>query len=139
MPKRATATALPLDITFSSEVPLHRQLYSVLKRAILDGRLRAGSRLPSTRTIAEAVHVSRTTVLNAFEQLSAEGYLQGKVGSGTRVALCIPGDLGKRARRVRSRSAHSTARLSKRGRIPRGADLSFLRTSARPLRPGEPE
>src|SRR6184192_1481075 len=51
-----------------------------------------GARLPSTRNLANELMVSRTTVLNAFEQLIFEGYLEGRVGSGTKVSACIPGD-----------------------------------------------
>src|ERR1700724_2475526 len=104
MSKRATGTVLEVEINFSSDAPLHRQLYTAVKRAILDGRLRPGTRLPSTRVTAEDLRISRTTVLNAFDQLSAEGYLEGQVGSGTRVASYVPGDLAKRAQRTRLRS-----------------------------------
>ena len=139
MPKRTSATVLEVDIHFSNNAPLHRQLYSAVKRAILDGRLRPGTRLPSTRIIAEDFRVSRTTVLNAFDQLSAEGYLEGKVGSGTRIASYVPGDLRKQALRTQLRSSHSKPRISQRAHFSPNADLSFLRTSARPLRPGQPE
>src|SRR3984893_18357605 len=103
MSKRATGTVLEVEINFSSDAPLHRQLYTAVKRAILDGRLRPGTRLPSTRIIAEDLRISRTTVLNAFDQLSAEGYLEGKIGSGTRVASYVPGDLKELAARTQAR------------------------------------
>ena len=139
MPKRALGTVLEMDINFSGRSPLHRQLYAALKGAILDGRLRPGSPVPSTRIIAADLRISRTTVLNAFDQLSAEGYLDGRVGSGTRVASCVPGDLAKQTQRNRLRSSHAEARVSQRAHLHPTADLSFLRTSARPLRPGQPE
>ena len=139
MPKRAMGTVLQMDINFSGRSPLHRQLYVAVKSAILDGRLRPGTRLPSTRVIAVDLRISRTTVLNAFDQLSAEGYLDGKVGSGTRVASYVPGDLAKQAQRTRLRSSHSKAKVSQRAHLHPNGDLSFLRTSARPLRPGQPE
>jgi GntR family transcriptional regulator / MocR family aminotransferase len=135
MSKRASATVMEIDVHFSGSVPLHRQLYTALKSAILDGRLRPGTRLPSTRTVAQDIGVSRTTVLNAFDQLAAEGYLEGKVGSGTRVPIYVPGDL--KARRPRPLSSHAWA--SQRAHIPSNGDLSFLRTAPRPLRPGQPE
>src|ERR687886_785266 len=74
-------------------VPLYRQLYDGLRRAILDGQLRAGTRLPSTRELAIDLGVSRNTVMNAFEQLLAEGYVEGQVGSGTYVSRALPDDL----------------------------------------------
>ena len=139
MSKRATATVLQIDMKFSGGLPLHRQLYAEVKRAILEGRLRPETRLPSTRIIAEDLGISRTTVLNAFDQLSAEGYLDGKVGSGTRVSSYLPGDLAKQARRIQVRSAHTKVKVSQRARLRSSANLSFLRGAARPLRPGQPQ
>lgn len=66
---------------------LHRQLYRALRAAILDGRLAAGMRLPGTRALARELGVSRNTVLQATEQLIAEGYATGRARSGTFVAL----------------------------------------------------
>lgn len=80
--------ALPLDHT--SPVALHRQLCDRLREAILQGQLVAGTRLPGTRTLAEELGVSRNTVINAFEQLLAEGYVSGKIGAGTYVACTLP-------------------------------------------------
>ncbi len=71
----------PLDQT--AAVPLHKQLYERFRDAILNGRLSTGSRLPSTRELALHLGVSRNTVMTAFEQLLAEGFLTGKVGAGT--------------------------------------------------------
>src|SRR6266496_465049 len=139
MPKHAAGTVLELEIKFSNDEPLHRQLYNAVKLAILQGRLRPGTRLPSTRLIAGDLRISRTTVLNAFDQLSAEGYLQGKVGSGTRVASYVPGDLAKLLQRSQHHPLASMGKISRRGHIPAYADLSFLPPSARPLRPGQPE
>ena len=58
--------------------------------AILSGQLKASVQLPSTRTLASELGVSRNTVLLAYEQLLAEGYIHGKVGSGTTVASVLP-------------------------------------------------
>lgn len=66
--------------------PHYGQLVRALKAAILDGRLAAGARLPATRALADDLGVSRNTVLAAYEQLGAEGYLDGRVGSGSYVA-----------------------------------------------------
>lgn len=73
--------------------PLHRQLYEALRAAILGGRLPAGSRLPATRGLAARLAISRNTVLEAYAQLLAEGYVEGRVGSGTYVARVLPEDL----------------------------------------------
>jgi len=74
----------------NSSEPLHRQLYDELRRAILSGRLTPGSRLPASREMAIATKLSRNTVLAAYDQLMAEGYIEGRAGSGTYVARAIP-------------------------------------------------
>ncbi|MFC5436343.1 PLP-dependent aminotransferase family protein [Rhodanobacter umsongensis] len=66
--------------------PHYAQLTRAMKAAILDGRMVAGSRLPPTRVLAHELELSRTTVLAAYEQLRAEGYIDGRVGSGSYVA-----------------------------------------------------
>jgi GntR family transcriptional regulator/MocR family aminotransferase len=81
-------TALHLDAT--SSVPLFRQLYDAIKQAILDGRIGSGIQLPPTRELANLLHISRQTVLNAYTQLTAEGYLSGAVGRGTFVSKHLP-------------------------------------------------
>ena len=65
---------------------MHRQLYSTFRTAILDGVFAPGTRLPSTRALADDLGVSRTTVLQAFERLVSEGYATARSGAGTRVA-----------------------------------------------------
>ncbi len=79
-----------LSVDRSSATPLHRQIYDGLRRAILDGLLRAGQRVPSTRTLAAELDVSRLPVLSAYEQLLHEGYLAGRSGSGTFVSAALP-------------------------------------------------
>ncbi|MCD2517120.1 PLP-dependent aminotransferase family protein [Massilia sp. G4R7] len=80
--------AIPLDR--SGSTPLFRQLYARLKDAILQGALVPGARLPATRELARQLRVSRQTVLGAYEQLTAEGYLRGGVGQGTFVDTALP-------------------------------------------------
>ena len=89
---------LPLDRSIG--VPIFRQIYDGLRRAILDGRLRPGQRIPSTRSLAVDLGVSRLPVLNAYEQLLHEGYLVGRTGSGTFVTREIPDHL-LRSRTIR--------------------------------------
>lgn len=78
--------------------PLYKQIYETLRAAILSGRLPSGTRLPATRAFAHELGVSRITVVNAFEQLAAEGYLVGRHGDGTYVAPQLPEDLPDAAR-----------------------------------------
>jgi GntR family transcriptional regulator/MocR family aminotransferase len=72
---------------------MHLQIYRHLRAMVLTGTLPSGSRLPSTRSLAEDLGVSRTTVLAAYDQLLSEGYIEGQVGSGTRIARHLPDDL----------------------------------------------
>ncbi|GGA47421.1 PLP-dependent aminotransferase family protein [Dyella nitratireducens] len=66
--------------------PLYDQLTRALKASILDGRIPAGTQLPPTRELAQELEISRTTVLAAYEQLRAEGFIDGRVGSGSFVS-----------------------------------------------------
>jgi GntR family transcriptional regulator / MocR family aminotransferase len=69
---------------------LHEQVYRAIRLSILHGKMRPGVRLPSTRSLGRQLGISRTTVLSAYEQLAAEGYLTGRPGSGTYVSREIP-------------------------------------------------
>src|SRR6266540_3315529 len=80
-------------ISLHPDIPLYQQLYAHLQTAVLSGDLKPGTRLPSTRALAIQLNVSRNTVLNAYQQLIAEGYLDGMVGNGTFVARILPDHL----------------------------------------------
>ncbi len=80
----ADLTMVRLDS--ASGVPLYRQLSEEVRRAISDGTLVAGARLPATRVLMKDLDVSRNTVLAAFRQLIADGHLSAKRGSGVYVA-----------------------------------------------------
>ncbi|MGI9036249.1 MAG: PLP-dependent aminotransferase family protein [Pyrinomonadaceae bacterium] len=73
-----------------SEIPLYRQIYDAIRRSILSGEFHSGRQLPSTREMAKQLSVSRLTVVNAYDQLLAEGYLESKRGAGTFVAEHLP-------------------------------------------------
>lgn len=88
--------ALPLEfftLERGSPTPLYQQLYAEARQAILTGRLAPGTRLPPTRVLADQLGVSRSTIINAYELLLSEGYLDGLTGSGTFVATTIPESL----------------------------------------------
>ncbi|HEY9514107.1 MAG TPA: PLP-dependent aminotransferase family protein [Gemmatimonadaceae bacterium] len=99
MAKRTTTLALALPPRVPG-TPAYRWLCIALRSAILDGRLRPGARLPATRDLAMQYGLSRGTIVSAFEQLKAEGYLQGNVGSGTYVNEILPDDLLHVARKA---------------------------------------
>ena len=89
MAKQTTTFGLALSPR-SPGVPAYQWLYSSLRAEILDGRLRPGTRLPSTRDLASQYSLARGTIVNAFEQLESEGYIDGSVGSGTYVSKVLP-------------------------------------------------
>lgn len=77
---------LLVELDRDAQEPLHRQLASGLRDAIRTGRLAPATRLPSTRVLAADLGVSRRLVVDAYSQLTAEGFLLSTHGSGTRVA-----------------------------------------------------
>jgi GntR family transcriptional regulator / MocR family aminotransferase len=105
------------DLDRNSEIPLHTQLYVGLRDSILDGRLRPGASMPSTRDLPSMLGVSRNTVLAAYQTLQAEGFIEPRVGSGTYVTLAIPDHCLRASTAHRSVSTASTQRprLSTRG------------------------
>ncbi|HEU0028560.1 MAG TPA: PLP-dependent aminotransferase family protein [Ktedonobacterales bacterium] len=86
MRRRALDLLITLDRSGTASEGLTRQIYTCLREAILTGRLRAGDRLPPSRAMAQELGVARLTVATAYDWLSAEGYVAGRVGAGTYVA-----------------------------------------------------
>src|SRR6266702_667834 len=89
-------------------------LYEALRTEILEGRLHPGARLPATRDLARQYGLARGTIVNAFEQLKSEGYIEGSVGSGTHVNRILPDELLQVPREHRSgpRAPHTPIRVS---------------------------
>lgn len=73
-----------------SPVPCYQQIYAALRQKILTGHLMPRQRLPSTRALAKILGVARATVVQGYDQLLCEGYLQTAVGSGTYVCDQLP-------------------------------------------------
>nr|WP_272954624.1 PLP-dependent aminotransferase family protein [Kribbella sandramycini] len=74
----------------SGSLPLHLQLAEQFRAAVLDGRLQAGHRLPSTRDLAKQLSVARAVAQAAYDQLQAEGWIEGRTGAGTFVTDVAP-------------------------------------------------
>jgi len=113
-----------LPIERSSKTPLHRQIYDGLRKAILEGMLRPGQRVASTRALAAELGVSRLPVLTAYEQLLHEGYIEGRPGSGTFVCAAPPD------RMLRARDEQRPPRPKRRAarrRVPLGRDEGGIR------------
>jgi GntR family transcriptional regulator / MocR family aminotransferase len=107
---------VPLVIPLSkSGESLSRQIYSWLRKSILTADLAPGERLPSTRDLADQLGVSRTVTVLAYEQLLAEGFVEGRAGSGTYVAR------GLTTSRPAASSRNAHLRLSRYGSIAAAA------------------
>src|ERR1700691_5574882 len=112
--KKVASGVLPvIAVDRKAAKALHRQIYDAYRAAIVDGSLRRGQRIPSTRVLASELGVSRFPVLNAYAQLLAEGYFESRVGAGTVVSSSLPEQLA------------STE--------PRGARFAATRSGPRPV------
>ncbi len=100
----------PLGIALdpSSPLPLHRQIGAQVRRAILEGRLKPGTRLPSSRLLAQDLDCARGTVVLALDQLVAEGYVVGQPGSAMAVAANLPDEMLYAPRTPALRASAST-------------------------------
>jgi GntR family transcriptional regulator / MocR family aminotransferase len=103
-------------ITFDGDEssPMYRRLYDWFRSAILTGELRPGQKIPSSRYLASELRVSRITILGAFQQLSAEGYIESSAGSGTYVAKSIPDQVTRLGLGNRRASLGQTVRSGSR-------------------------
>lgn len=79
------STFFETNLDPDADAPFYRQLHGALRDAILGGRLKPGERLPSSRALGASLGCSRNTVTEAYDLLIAEGYLEGRVGSGSYV------------------------------------------------------
>ena len=93
MKKTGSGLSPLISVDRKAAKPLHSQVYDAFRSAILGRNLRAGERIPSTRSLASELRISRMPVLNAYAQLLAEGYFESRVGSGTFVSSSLPGQL----------------------------------------------
>lgn len=128
-----------VDLERSAPVSLYRQIYEQLRGAILDGRLPAGTRVPSSRAMAAQLGVARNTVLAAVEQLAAEGFLEAKQGAGTLVSAQLSAELTRAARKRTSakRPAYVLSAAGKRlASICRASDGG---ETPEPFLPGIPD
>ena len=71
-----------LKLDRNDKDPIYFQIYRQFKEQIISGELKTGERLPATRALCQEYHLSRNTVLYAYQQLESEGFISSKVGSG---------------------------------------------------------
>ena len=144
---RGGSAPLLIALDRRTHVPLQRQVYASIRQTILDGQLAAGTRLPASRTLADDLGISRTTVVLAYESLRAEGYIIGRGSAGSFVASV-------RDEQPKTRQARHVGHVRRTGN-PRDAALDTatqravalataargspnVRASAVPFRTGEP-
>jgi GntR family transcriptional regulator/MocR family aminotransferase len=132
MPRRPVPTP-PFVIPLVQDTgrTLRWRIHQGFKNAILTGQLEAGAHLPSTRTLADSLGVSRSTVVEAFDQLAAEGFLDRRAGSGTYVSQQV----ATLRATERVGSAHSTRQPAQRAKA--GTRLNSVQP--RPFSPCEPD
>src|SRR3569623_2851937 len=128
--KRVSASLLPPSaLELEGRDPIYRQLADGFRRAIVEGQLQPGQRVPSTRALAGELKVSRLPVLSAYEQLHAEGYLETFTGAGTCVAGAIPLDrpeTPRRRRGVPAPDASPARRVATRASAMAGPEQTWL-------------
>jgi GntR family transcriptional regulator/MocR family aminotransferase len=117
---------LPLVVDRLAADPLSVQVTRQLRAAMREGRVTAGERLPSSRALAGTLGVSRTVVTEAYEQLYAEGWLEGRHGSGTYVAHIL------------AEAPHPVVRAEAERFAGPGAVITAGRSGEIDLRPGVP-
>jgi len=93
MVKVSEAIAPVIAVDRKAAKPLHKQIYDGFLSVIVDGNMRPGQRVPSSRTLSIELGISRIPVLNAYAQLLAEGYFESRKGAGTFVSESLPESL----------------------------------------------
>jgi GntR family transcriptional regulator/MocR family aminotransferase len=121
---------------------LSTQLYEQVRRLILGGTLKPGAVLPATRNLAVDLQISRNTVVSAYDQLTSEGYLESQIGSGTRVARCLPEQLlVPHSQFLKTNSSRSKLYFSSRGELlaSRPSTRTLSGVAGRPFASGLPD
>lgn len=145
MVKQLTGALIPAFADADAgSAPLYLQVYRRLRAAVLGGSLAPGARLPSARTLAADIGVSRNTVEVAFAQLEAEGFIERRVGSGSYVADVLPefprASSSKRQRRgwpraCSDQTTRPAVRLSERGKVIVASAPTCTPTAVTPFAP----
>src|SRR5215467_5677945 len=111
---------LPLVVDRAGATPLAVQISAQLQASVTGGVLNAGDRLPSSRDLAATLGVSRTVVTNAYARLFAEGWLEGRHGSGTYVADVMPAAVQSAdGRDIDTRTSSASVVMAKTAAPPR--------------------
>lgn len=137
MAKQFEGPLLPfLRLDAGMALPKFRQVQDQLRTAILQGHLRAGTRLPASRILCEELGLSRQTLVRVLDNLKAEGYLEARQGAGTYVSAALP---RRRAKAQPARSGEDMPpRLSRIGLLSRGVSAEIGRVEPKPFLPNQP-
>jgi GntR family transcriptional regulator / MocR family aminotransferase len=128
--KVAATFSLVISVDRKSARPLHRQIYDAFRSMIVAGGLSSGQQIPSTRTLASELGISRIPILNAYGQLLAEGYFEARVGAGTFVCRSLAGQASRPEKNGKSRVPQNLAgrRVARTaGMLPRFERLPWAR------------
>lgn len=121
---------MDLHITLTAQKHVSGAIYRQIRDGILEGRLRAGTALPSSRELARRLQISRNTVVGVYDRLRAEGFVETRIGAGTFVSDRVR----PRTQDGRTSPLHARKVWSE---VPEGLDLSATR-AAFDFRPGIP-
>jgi GntR family transcriptional regulator/MocR family aminotransferase len=125
-----------ISLDENSDVPIYRQIYETIRRSILEGKFYPGRSLPPSRLLAKQLSVARMTVINAYDQLIAEGYIESKKGSGTFVASHLPEDFlnaeQPQKQKSRAETAERNIKLSSFGTHLAKQEVTFMRRYTTP-------
>jgi GntR family transcriptional regulator/MocR family aminotransferase len=139
MPKSPGGALLHrLNVERGMSVPIYRQIDASLRRLILEGTLRQGQKLPSTRELAQDLGVSRITVKSVYEQLIAEGYAIARVGAGTFVSDGLDFEASPKIRQPRHKNRTPYIEISQRSKTIMTSKASVRHGKTAPFRPGVP-
>ncbi|PVZ65434.1 PLP-dependent aminotransferase family protein [Pelagibaculum spongiae] len=117
-----------LGLDKRADMPLHQQLYQGLRQKILNGYLTNAMRLPSSRVLAKELAISRNTVISAYQQLQAEGYLESRVGAGFFVARQLPENWIEARRLADSITVADSKPVSVNRKLPDNNAVKYGRT-----------
>ncbi len=119
--------------------PLYQQIYDCFRTRIVRGELRGSHLVPSSRSLARELRVSRLPVLNAYAQLLAEGYFESRVGAGTFIASSLPGRANSQPNHSRPSAAYGSRRTSAHAAALPPYERPSWAGSLGPFQVGQPE
>lgn len=122
-PSPASPLVMDLHLDLGSDIPLYRQIADQMAERIERGELAAGTRLPPTRLLAEQLSTHRNTVVRAFEELTAAGLIDGRVGRGSFVRG-RPGAVRSPVTRYQNEAPNDLGQVSQAGQAAQSSSAA---------------